>query len=250
MVNSKVRSALKWILHHVPFLQSIRKRYQTEMQNRAIAKERAYLQANGKAILNDLHALLTKSKVPYFAEYGTLLGLIREGGFIKHDEDIDLGVLGWSVDPVKLMEVVLDHGLLLKRAFCWNGQITEFTFLFNNKLQVDFFFLLRGVDGKEFGVAYNDFTEDESGRRIAKKIIGVPKPKFSGVSEYTVNGITTYIPQDYEGFLICSYGKNWRTPIENFQASRERVERKDIEGIAYILTTPEEVREVMAASKR
>lgn len=44
-------------------------------------------------VLNDYH-------IPYWADFGTLLGLIREGGLIQHDDDTDICV---HIDDVPLL---------------------------------------------------------------------------------------------------------------------------------------------------
>ena len=47
---------------------------------------------NGKEILSIAVDILEKNKINYWLDYGTLLGAIRNKGFIKGDMDIDLGI--------------------------------------------------------------------------------------------------------------------------------------------------------------
>ena len=42
--------------------------------------------------LSEWNELFAKEKYKWFVISGTFLGLIREGGFLKHDYDIDLGI--------------------------------------------------------------------------------------------------------------------------------------------------------------
>ena len=39
-----------------------------------------------------VYAIMSKQGYPYFANYGTLLGVVRENGYVKNDDDIDLSV--------------------------------------------------------------------------------------------------------------------------------------------------------------
>lgn len=43
-------------------------------------------------VLNEIDHICKKNGIPYFAEAGTLLGTVREGGFIAWDDDIDIGL--------------------------------------------------------------------------------------------------------------------------------------------------------------
>lgn len=49
--------------------------------------------------LLDAAGILEAAELPYFLILGTCLGAIREGGFIKHDVDIDLGCLAEDLKP-------------------------------------------------------------------------------------------------------------------------------------------------------
>ncbi|MEN8834302.1 LicD family protein [Pacificibacter sp.] len=61
---------------------------------------------NALAALNDLHALFSAHDLPWFAIAGTFLGVYREGGFIKNDLDIDIGLMGDDVALDQLLNVL------------------------------------------------------------------------------------------------------------------------------------------------
>ena len=50
------------------------------------------LKHHGMEALDILHESLTKEDIVYWLYGGTLLGFVREGGFIADDTDIDIGV--------------------------------------------------------------------------------------------------------------------------------------------------------------
>ena len=47
--------------------------------------KRKKLQNNGFSVLVEMGNCLSSINVEYFADFGTLLGIIREDGIIKHD---------------------------------------------------------------------------------------------------------------------------------------------------------------------
>ena len=49
----------------------------------------------------DIVTLLNKNDIPHFAAAGTCLGIVREGKPLKHDQDIDIGIMDENWDPKK-----------------------------------------------------------------------------------------------------------------------------------------------------
>jgi len=54
---------------------------------------------------------LDRQKITFWLDFGTLLGAVREGGFIKWDHDIDIGTLATNIDAVRnLCEKIKENG--------------------------------------------------------------------------------------------------------------------------------------------
>ena len=93
----------------------------------------------GYKYLNKMTEVLDESGLCYFITYGTLLGMIREGGFLGHDEDIDIGVIcddqfSWE----RIEDAMKKIGMNKKHQFRLNGEVTEQTYAVDT-LSVDFF---------------------------------------------------------------------------------------------------------------
>lgn len=58
----------------------------------SIPMARHNLHKKGYELLSEIDTLMVKNDIPYYCEAGTLLGLVRDKGFIRHDDDIDLSV--------------------------------------------------------------------------------------------------------------------------------------------------------------
>ena len=67
---------------------------------------------NLKEILKNIDELFTEYKIPYWLDYGTLLGAVRTGDILDYDEDCDIGILKQDVDKVlNLACKFLERGL-------------------------------------------------------------------------------------------------------------------------------------------
>ena len=69
---------------------------------------------SGKAdkLLNEYWDIAKSLNIKTFLIYGTCLGFVRDGGYIEHDNDIDIGILG----EIGKLEIKLsENGFIKKR---------------------------------------------------------------------------------------------------------------------------------------
>ena len=175
---------------------------------------RRRLQKYGFPILRELNKVLTENGVEYYIAFGTLLGIIRENNFLRHDDDIDILVKKNDVNEIpKVILFMANAGFDFKHYLVSKEGILYYTF-------------------EKYGVSIDLFTyiTDLDNGRIAvdcvylDKNIKYPKPSYCSVRRnfypliegrriYSLNGADFVIPENYDELLISMYGKNWRTPI-------------------------------------
>ena len=211
-----VLTFVRWVICHTDSGRKFTRFYKETCDKRRRHKACMRLQRYGWEILSRVGAALDKTDAGYFVDYGTLLGLIREGGFIKHDDDVDFSLPCGKLDPQELLNIMLQYGFIFKRAFLWRGQITEITFLWK-KIEVDFFYILNGNEGKHFSVGYDCFTKEDS-VHVAKKITCLEKPDSLETKIMRINGVNVVVPVAISDFLENSYGTGWRVPVKNFNS--------------------------------
>lgn len=140
-----------------------------------------------------LREILYKKEIYFVLFYGTLLGVIREGDLISHDQDIDIFLLE------KEKEKFLNELFLLRK----NGfevaryDIRGIISLIRNGEYIDIYF-------------FNDYKENI--KRCCTEFL----PSYfldEKIEKKFLNKIF-YIPQKYKEFLLFEYGKNWNIPIE------------------------------------
>ncbi len=161
------------------------------------------LPPNSELELIEACSLLRKLDVPFRVTDGTALGLIREGKFIQHDNDLDLDILPRQGQEERTFKAI-------QRAFEQNGyrvgrivrycSIPQQLIVYNDRsVLVDLLFWQL-----DHGVVRN-YSEEGFVRIQEEKF-------FRELSEYNYAWGSIPMPRDIDEWLTCRYGKSWRTP--------------------------------------
>ena len=159
-----------------------------------------------------VYSALSARKIPYWADHGTLLGIVRENGFIKNDLDID-----FSVPPqVRLCDVygaLEKQGFALERGFAYQGEIVEITVSYKG-VGIDFF-KCHPIDTRMGNFVFVSQQDPETWRVVSVMAHERVRPQVEGLKEVcfggTVEKARTFIPVNAEKILEAEYG-DWRTP--------------------------------------
>lgn len=159
-----------------------------------------------EASLLAFRKVMVDNKIPFWLEYGTQLGAVREGRIISHDIDGDVGV--WIKDVPRMKAIEKD--------FRANGMYLDYqpTHIFLN-YQID--------DKKTFRMTLDVYTFDIVEhkkkwwvvRMSDGEILDVRSPYTNYTILTAVNFLGTRFPIPFgaEKALEFIYGKEWRTPI-------------------------------------
>lgn len=205
----------------------------------AIPRRRKCLQKHGAETIGRMHQVLTKNNVPYFCDYGTLLGFIREQGFIKHDDDIDISIQDATVRPALVLKCFMDAGYGFVHAFRYDeeSRFLEFTVADVNGITIDVFFSKMLDGGKRYASEPvwdpNVKYPAENANSLKQRIVTAA----SGLKPFKIAGVETVVPENYEEVLESEYG-TWRIPDAHFSADSDRT-RRVLPGYAYRMTKEE-----------
>jgi len=173
----------------------------------------------GVEALGKLYKCCQKFNVPIWFEFGTMLGAIREHGFIAHDFDIDTGMY-YKDYSNRLERALFDEGFSIKREFRLvenedvdNKTRTEIT-LFYKGVFIDIFFSF--IDGD---IRYNySYCSPKDKDLISKNYFCAKKYDYplADMKEIDFLGIKFMIPSNADVCMKHTYGDNYMKPDPNF----------------------------------
>lgn len=173
-------------------------------------------------LVREVGALMSDAGVTWWADYGTLLGAVRnplttwadypwlagEGpiapGIVPHDKDADLGVLAsdWpKVVRLRPRLMASGHSVSVRS----HGSSIKVRLSHRNSTNVDLFF----------------WRERENGTLYRRRYIGVDQYKGKDIDPALLFPLSSVewedlilpAPRDPEAFLAFRYGPSWMTPL-------------------------------------
>lgn len=149
-------------------------------------------------ILRKTHELLTECGIQYFLTFGTLLGEVREGNFIKGDDDVDIVV----TEEEKLYDCLpylWEHGLFINRI--WRTEL--YTFHTEGRRGHIDMYIMRPIDKWP----YKNWCMSIRGHYTPKKFFNKIE-----TGKYFIGDVSYPYPENPENLLAWWYGKSWRIP--------------------------------------
>jgi hypothetical protein len=164
---------------------------------------------------------LEEAGVRPFLAYGTLLGAVRQGDFIGHDSDADLGYVSAHDHPV---DAVLESFRLDRRLTRMGFEITRYSGL-------AFKVVVREGDGTSRGLdVFGGFLRE--GTLYLMGEVGQPfrREWLEPRSEVTLAGRTFPAPHEPERLLEAMYGPGWRVPDPAYKFETPDAVRRRLTG--------------------
>ena len=178
---------------------------------------RAALAEHGFSMVEEIEQILKDQGTLYFLSFGNLLGLEREGHFLRHDNDVDYSIFINDKFTWDMLEACMrQSGYEKIRQYSLCGEIREQTYR-KGTLSVDFFSCKNEEDGT---TALNFFRKD--GYYYASKeemhVIEIKFVKVNTVKKATYGDLTVTVPSDPVAYLESVYTKDWRIPNPNWSS--------------------------------
>ncbi len=164
---------------------------------------------------------LEEAGVRPFLAYGTLLGAVRQGDFIGHDSDADLGYVSESDHPV-------DASM---ESFRLQRRLTRMGFEISRYSGLAFKVIVRESDGSPRGLdVFGGFLRE--GTLYLMGEVGHPFQRdwLEPRTEVTLAGRTFPAPREPERLLEAMYGPGWRVPDPAYKFETPRMVQRRLSG--------------------
>lgn len=220
-MNTKTQQRIieiaNWVARKSPLMKKIIKPLYYPIKRNLQNRRNQQYRNNGLKALKDFTACLEANGYNYTLAFGTMLGAVREKGFIKHDLDIDIYL--WADEWNKLMEkylnregFVLDHKFLIDE-----GALGREETYIRDGVSIDIFYIYPPVNKLPYCC---DFAcrGDAPSYRLSNKRYGGTLPRRIELP-YCKDRILTrfedtkfYIQANSMDLLKCRYGESFMTP--------------------------------------
>ena len=240
-LNSKVYHFILNVAHmaaKIPGLKTILKPIYYPFKKRVEKNQRKKLFENGVSILQRFDQVMEENNIEYTLAFGTLLGAIREKGFIKHDFDIDVCVWEDQYSP-QIPAIMQSAGFELVHSFVVEdgSKGREETYKCDGVV-LDIFYVYED-DGEYpyycgFGPLGDIATFSESMRKYGRiRARRMNMPLVRERVKVPFEGVGLYIPTNAHELMKFIYGEDYMTPNPGWEEDPKTFDWKEWETCYY-----------------
>ena len=196
-------------------------------------KKRQGIQQYGINILKDVQDILRDLDIQSFADFGTCLGLVREGHLLYHDLDMDIGVIAGNDKMDKIHQSMENKGYRIWRQYIYRDRVVEESYYFGD-IKVDLNYYENTARYARTWLFYrkpkhhykNDWT---------RHIVEMNYSPITGIHFREFGGLQVALPDNPEQLLGEKYGPGWRHPDKKWIYWESPAATK-LEDIGYFIT--------------
>lgn len=205
------------MVSRVPGLKRILKPLYYPYKSYVRRKRNAVFHKNALKLLKEFDSCCEENGISYSLAFGTMLGAVREHGFIKHDIDIDvfIRIEDNNEGISKLLEqngFKLDHLFLVE-----NGALGREETYCKHDVLIDVFYIFPPVDVLSYTCdfkAYQGMVTWQKSQKVKGGVLArrIEIPISKNTIKMKFEDLLLPVPDNYDEFLRFRYGDSYMTP--------------------------------------
>ena len=208
---------------NVPFFKRLLKPLYYQYKDNMSRRRQQYFKDNSLEILKAFDKCMIDNGFEYCLIFGTLLGAIREKGFIPHDFDLDVALFIEDRSP-KLHSVLKNNGFSLRHRFIiGDGQLgCEETFEYRDTgVTIDIFYICPAINELPYVCCWNYGAGCATYRETMKRYGGVTPRRIElpfnhKTKRIAFESIEVNIPDNSHVISEFCYGPSYMIPNPNY----------------------------------
>lgn len=202
--------------------------YRTFHKDKSVEKVRELsenFKANGLTVLQKFDSMMNENGYKYSLAFGTMLGAVREKGFIKHDADIDVFMWIDDYNP-EFLTCIKRYGFKLMHTFSVDGdKYGKEDAIMMDGVQIDIFYIYPALEGRtcpyscDFVIHPDCLSREHAvhkhGGLLPRRI---EVPMSNEIIRTPFESLSLPILKNAEEFLSQRYGSNYMIPDPNWSS--------------------------------
>ncbi|MCU4674233.1 LicD family protein [Catenovulum sp. 2E275] len=169
-------------------------------------------------MLSDVTFTLSKHKINYCLEGGTLLGIVRENRLLPWDDDLDITITEHQIPNLENALKSLPRKYRVRKRFYFtNHKAIKSGNLRLIRISNRKWYFLKGKVRMDIFVKYQDDNDYywTVGSKKHYVIKSVPKDYYDNLTQYPFNGKSYSVPKNYKNYLTLRYS-NWQQQVKKW----------------------------------
>lgn len=201
----------------VSFLKKLFRPVYTYYLNHLSERRKMCFLNNGLLVLKVFDKCMADINIPYSLAFGTMLGAVREHGFIKHDLDIDIAI--WNEDySEKIRKILIENGFTrLHLLLVEDGKLGREETYVKDDVSLDIFYIYPKIDNYPYCCDFMSCTGSVSFKDSMRKFgYIIPRrvqlPWKKDFIRVPFGNLSLPIPVNAREILSFRYGPSYLTP--------------------------------------
>ena len=206
----------------IPFVKSLLRPIYYPYKRHLSNKRNTQFKKYAVNVLQEFDSIMASIEVDYSLAYGSMLGAVREHGFIEHDLDIDVFLRAEDYS-IKIKDSLIASGFSVVHIFTLeDGKLGRAETYCKYDVSIDLFYVYPAIDSRgDYTCVFSPFpgyitwkhSQDSKGGLLVQKW---DTPLSRSTIKMKFESLMLPVSSNYDELLKLTYGELYMVPDPNF----------------------------------